>query len=163
MNEIELIVDMLMQTFDGRAWHGPSFMSVVNGVTKAQASGRPVEKGHTIWEIVSHCSYWMDAVTKALHSQRMPDIKTDEDWPKMGKTEQDWIKTQEVARKACNELTHSLKNLDKDIFTQKVHGSYNGEPYSTTYRRMIHGISDHNTYHSGQIAILKKMMQTQNR
>ena len=72
-------MDMLRQTFDGGAWHGPSFMDVLKGVDKAQAIERPIEARHTIWEIVNHCSFWMEAVTRALHGAEMPDIESTED------------------------------------------------------------------------------------
>ena len=156
MNEIELIVQVLKQTFKGVAWHGPSFMYVLKGVDKVQASERPIDSRHTIWEIVNHCSYWMEAVTKAFHGEKMPDIESTEDWSKMGKTEKDWIKSQDRLRKAYEELVESIKDLNETQLTQKVHGTFKGKAYTTPYRKMLHGISDHNTYHAGQIAILKK-------
>ncbi|MCZ2855886.1 MAG: DinB family protein [Candidatus Bathyarchaeota archaeon] len=156
MNEIELIVETLRQTFDGRAWHGPSFTDVLNGVDKTQAIERPIKARHTIWEIVNHCTFWMEAVTRALHSESMPDIESTEDWSKMGKTDEDWTNAQEKLKKAYEELVNSTKNLNEAQLTQKIHGSYDGQPYATAYRRMLHGISDHNTYHAGQIALLRK-------
>lgn len=156
MNEIELIVETLRETFDGRAWHGPSLMDVVSGVDKTQAIARPIRTGHTIWEIVDHCSFWMEAVTNALHGERMPDIESAEDWAKMGKTDEDWTNAQERLKRACDELVNSTKGLSEAQLTQKAQGSYNGQPYATAYRRMLHGISDHNTYHAGQIALLRK-------
>jgi uncharacterized damage-inducible protein DinB len=156
LNEIELIVEMLRQTFDGRAWHGPSFMDVLNGVDKAQAIERPVEAGHTILEIVNHCSFWMEAVGRALHGERMPDIESTEDWPKMGTTVEEWTNAREKLKKAYEELVNSAKDLNEAQLAQKVHGSYSGQAYAVACRRMLHGISDHNTYHAGQIAVLRK-------
>lgn len=156
MNEIRLIVEVLKQTFEGVAWHGPSFMYVLKGVDKVQASERLIDSRHTIWEMVNHCSYWMEAVTKALQSEKMPDIRSTEDWPKMGKTDEDWTKAQDRLRKAYEELGESIKDLNETRLTQKVHGSFKGRSYTTTFRKMLHGISDHNTYHAGQVAILKK-------
>jgi len=156
LNEIELIVETLRQTFDGKAWHGPSFTEVLNGVDKTQAIERPIKARHTIWEIVNHCTFWMKAVTRALHGERMPDIESTEDWSKMGKTGEDWTDAQEKLKKAFEELVNSTKNLNEAQLTQKIHGSYDGQPYATAYRRMLHGISDHNTYHAGQIALLRK-------
>jgi len=149
-------MDMLRQTFDGRAWHGPSFMDVLKGVDKAQAIERPIEARHTIWEIVNHCSFWMEAVTRALHGAEMPDIESTEDWPKVRKTSEDWTNAKKKLKKAHKELVTAIKALNDEQITRKVHGSYNGHSYATTLRRMLHGISDHNTYHAGQIALLRK-------
>lgn len=156
MNEIELIVTKLKLTFNGSAWHGPSFMSVLNGVDKAQARARRIEKRHTIWEIVNHCSYWMEAVTRALHGERMPGIASTEDWPQMGKTDEDWTKAQERLKKAYEALVSSIKDLNKSLLTREIHSSFQGKFFTYTYRKMLHGISDHNTYHAGQIALLRK-------
>jgi len=156
LNEIQLIVEVLRQTFDGRAWHGPSFMDVLDGVDKTQASERQIEVRHTIWEIVNHCSYWMEAVAGALHGDRMPDIVSTEDWPQMGETNEDWAKAKKRLKKAYEELVNSIKGFNKSHFTQEIRGSFNGQFYTITYRKMLHGISDHNTYHAGQIAILRK-------
>lgn len=95
-------------------------------------------------------------MTKALHTEKMPDIKSTEDWPKMGKTSEDWTKAQDRLRKAYEELVQSIEDLNEAQLTQKVHGSFKGKSYTTTFRKMLHGISDHNTYHAGQVAILKK-------
>jgi uncharacterized damage-inducible protein DinB len=156
LNEIKLIVEMLRQTFHGRAWHGPSFIDVLNEVDKARAVERPIEGRHTIWEIVNHCSFWMNAVTRTLHGESMPDIKSNGDWPKTRNTDEDWTQAQEKLKKAYEELVNSIKILTEDQLKQKVQGSYNGQPYTITYRRMLHGISDHNTYHAGQIAVLRR-------
>ena len=156
MKEVELIGDMLTQTFDGRAWHGPSFMDVLKDVDKVEASERPIKARHTIWEIVNHCAYWMEVVTAAFLNEKIPDIKSTDDWPKMGKTDEDWIRAQDRLKNAYEKLVGSLKDLNEALLAKKIHGSYNGRSYTTTFRRILHGISDHNTYHAGQIAILRK-------
>lgn len=153
---MELILEVLKHTFEGIAWHGPSFMNLLKGVDRVQSSERPIDARHTIWEIVNHCSYWMEAVAKVLNGESMPDIESDEDWPKMEMTENGWNQAQERLRKAYEDLTKSIRNLNEVQFTQKVHGSFKGRSYTTTFRKMLHGISDHNTYHAGQIALLKK-------
>jgi len=83
LDEVELVIDLLNTTFDGRAWHGPSFMDTLKDVDAEEAGMRPVERRHTIWEIANHCAYWMDAVAEALKGKEMPSIEpgSDEDWP----------------------------------------------------------------------------------
>ncbi|UCE43794.1 MAG: DinB family protein [Candidatus Bathyarchaeota archaeon] len=156
MKEVDLIEDMLRQTFDGRPWHGPSFMALLKDVDKVQASERPIDVRHTIWEIVNHCSYWMEVTIAVLLNEKIPDIKSNEDWPKMGKTDEDWIKAQDRLKNAYETLVDSIEGLNETLLAKKIHGSYNGQSYTTTYRKVLHGISDYNTYHAGQIAILRR-------
>ena len=141
MNEIESILEAVKQTFYGRAWHGPSFMDVLNGVDKTRAIERPIKGRHTIWEVVDHCSFWMEAVAKALVGKVIPDIKSDEDWPKMGNTDEDWTKAQERLKSAYEKLVESIKVITESQLTQKIRGSYNGQPYTISCRGMLHGIS----------------------
>jgi hypothetical protein len=156
LDEIELIEVMLKQTFEGVAWHGPAFMQVLKGVDRAEASEQQIKSRHTIWEIVNHCSYWMEAVTKAVHSKEMPGIEDNEDWPKAGTTVAEWNMSLHRLKRSFEELVVSAKSLTASLLTQKVHGSFKGRTYTTTFRKMFHGVSDHNTYHAGQIAILRK-------
>ncbi len=152
MSEVELVIDQLKATFDGDAWHGPSFMDTLKGVNAEEARMRPIEWRHTIWEIVNHCAYWMDAVAGALKGDEMPGIEPgkEEDWPQMGETEEDWTKAREKLNKAYEALVSSLVGFDESCLDGTVPGR------SYTYRRMLHGISDHNLYHAGQIAVFRK-------
>lgn len=152
LDEVELVIDLLKTTFDGRAWHGPSFMDTLKDVNTEEAGMRPVDQRHTIWEIVNHCAYWMDAFTGALKGKEMPRIVpgSDEDWPQMGATEEDWIGAKEDLRKSHEALVSALASFDESYLGSTVPGR------SYTYQKMIHGISDHNVYHAGQIAVFRK-------
>ena len=150
MNEIELIIDRLKTTFDGGAFHGPNFMDNLKEVDAEEARRRPIEERHTIWEIVNHCTFWIDAAVGALKGKKMPPMG--EDWPLMGETESEWTNAIENLRKAHEELVKSISNFDESRLEDKVRNDY----FRYTYRKMLHGIADHNTYHSGQIAVFRK-------
>ena len=53
MTEVERIADQLKRSMEGKAWHGPALLEVLEGVTAQQAAA-PVSTAHTIWEIVLH-------------------------------------------------------------------------------------------------------------
>jgi len=152
LDEVELIIDQLKTTFDGRAWHGLSFMDTLKGVDAQEAKRRPIEGRHTIWEIVNHCAYWIDAVVRALKGEEMPSITpgSEEDWSPMGETESEWTRAREELMKAYEKLVNSLDVFDKS----RLDGTVPGRSY--TYRKMLHGVSDHNLYHAGQIAVFRK-------
>ena len=155
LNEIELIVNQLTQTFDGKAWHGPSLMHVLKAVDRAQASARPIKARHTIWEIVDHCSFWMEAVIKTLKGEATPDFETIKDWTKMGESEAGWDKTLERLQGSYKNIVKLIQNSSETSLATKKSFSFQGQKFTVTHRKMLHGISDHNVYHAGQIAILK--------
>lgn len=152
LNEFKLIAEQLRTTFHGRAWHGPSFMDALKGVDSEEASRRPIEGRHSIWEIANHCAYWMEAVKRALSGDEMPRITPDstEDWPQMGETEEEWIKARDNIGMILEDLVNSIEGFDSSRLEDIVPGR------SYTYRNMLHGISDHNVYHTGQIAVFRK-------
>ena len=152
MDDFELILDQLTRTFESRAWHGPSFMDALKEVEAEEASMRLIDERHTIWEIVNHCIYWMEAVKKALGGVEMPRItpNSTEDWPGMGKDEQDWSKVLEGLKNTFKDLVASVEGFNRSRLEDIVSGR------SYTYRNMLHGISDHNVYHAGQIAVFRK-------
>lgn len=151
MNEIELIIHQLKTTFDGRAFHGPSFMDTLKGVDAEEARRRPIEGRHTIWEIVNHCRFWMEAVIGSLRGEEMPRVETEaHDWPAMGETETEWANAREELRKTLEGLVDAVSGFDESRMDDTVPGR------SYKYRKMIHGISDHNVYHAGQIAVFRK-------
>ena len=115
-----------------------------------------MEGRHTIWELVDHCSYWMEAVTGALRGEAMPTIESTEDWPRMGETEGEWTRARERLTKAHEALVGSIEEFDKSLLERVIESSWGGRRYTYTCREMLHGVSDHNVYHAGQIAILRE-------
>ena len=51
MSEVERIVDQFQRAFDGHAWHGPSVLSILEGITAEQAAAHPLPGTHSIWEL----------------------------------------------------------------------------------------------------------------
>ena len=66
MSESARIADQLRRAFAGEAWHGDSLFEILEGVTAAQASARPIKNAHTIWELVLHIAAWDNAVLRRL-------------------------------------------------------------------------------------------------
>src|SRR5215471_1218833 len=58
MREIDRILDQMDRSFSADAWHGPSLMSALEGVSPEGASKHPIGGAHSIWELVHHVSSW---------------------------------------------------------------------------------------------------------
>lgn len=81
MSEVKRIGDQLRRSHEGIAWHGPSLLELLNGVTADQASRRPVPAAHTIWELVLHITACKEVVTRRLTGETVPDLPPEEDFP----------------------------------------------------------------------------------
>lgn len=149
MKVMDLVVERLRMTFEGRAWHGPPFTVQLEGIDAGQAKAHPIEGRHSIWEIVNHAAFWMEKTRTALEGEAMPDIKGTEDWPPAGETEEEWTEAKEALRRTYESLIESVTSFDMSRLGETVpKRKYN-------FFVMLHGIVDHNVYHMGQIAILR--------
>jgi uncharacterized damage-inducible protein DinB len=150
MSEVERIVDQLKRAFEGEAWHGPSVLEIIEGITSRPAAARPFNGAHSIWEIVLHIAAWEAAVLRRLGGDRA-QLPAEEDWPTVASTsEKAWEQARQALKQGHNDLQQVIAGLDESRLDQPI---IEGMPsvYVT-----LHGIVQHDLYHAGQIAILKK-------
>lgn len=150
MSEISRIADQISRGFDGDAWHGDPLMKILDGVSAEQAAAHPINGAHSIWELVNHISAWRPAIVTRL-SGRPAELKGEHDWPPV-------TDTSEAAWRNCiSELRHR-----QDALLQAVRAfpenklDQNAPNRDHSYYVMLQGIVQHDLYHAGQIAILKK-------
>ena len=157
MTEVERIVDQSNRAFAGEAWHGPSVMEILQGITAPQAAARPLNGAHSIWEIVLHIAAWERAGHRRLKGDRA-QLAAAEDWPPVSETdEQAWELTKEQLQKSHDEFQAAVSVLDDSRLNEPVI-----EGMSSVYV-MLHGIVQHTLYHAGQVAILKKALSEGNK
>jgi uncharacterized damage-inducible protein DinB len=150
MSEIKRISSQLRRAYEGEAWHGPSLKEVLNGVTAEQAAAKPVANAHSIWEIVLHIATWEDASRRRLGGETYKPTP-EQDWPPVTETDEPaWKQTLEALEKGHLGLREAVSALDDS----KLKGIVAGEKYSVYF--MLHGVIQHDLYHAGQIALLKK-------
>jgi uncharacterized damage-inducible protein DinB len=151
MNEIGRIGDQLQRAYNGDAWHGPSLCALLAGVSGAKASARPIPSSHTIWEIVRHIIAWEKVVIRRLASELIPDLPEAENWPAVaGSGEAAWNQARAELEQVHQQLQSAIAELNDSRLSEVV--PLKG--YSVYV--MLHGVIQHNLYHAGQIALLKK-------
>jgi uncharacterized damage-inducible protein DinB len=150
MSEIERIGDQLKRAFEGPAWHGPSVLEVLEGVTPPQAARRPVTAAHSIWEIVLHIAVWEDVVRRrALGEKYNPTHE--QDWPAVVATDDGaWRETLARLTAGHHALRRVIASFDPARLDEPL------VPGGTTGYVQFHGAAQHDIYHAGQIAVLKK-------
>jgi uncharacterized damage-inducible protein DinB len=154
MTEATRIADQLRRAFDGEAWHGDSLFQILEGVTASQAAARPMQNAHTIWELVLHIAAWDGAVLRRLGGASV-ELSDAENFPAVTDTgEAAWRKALSDTRLAHERLITTVAALPDSRLNEIVPGK-EGEHYTFYY--MLHGVVQHELYHAGQIALLKKM------
>ena len=157
MNEVERIGDQFRRAFEGQAWHGPSVLALLEGVTAQQAAAHPVAGAHSIWELTLHIAAWERACKLRLEGNTA-QLSDEEDWPAVSDvSEEAWTKTKQYLRSSHSELLSAIAKVDESKLDQPImtHATI---PFSSTYVT-LHGGVQHDLYHAGQIAILKKALE----
>jgi len=156
MKAIERIQEGLDRSFDGVAWHGPAVMSLLDNVTAADAAAHPVAGVHSMWELVLHMAAWKRVVRRRLAGERVNDLPPDEDWPSVTDTsEPAWRNALDELRRTHRELARVVATMNDTQLDDPLVGEG-----STTYSisTTLHGIIEHDLYHAGQVAILKRAL-----
>ena len=150
MSEISRIAKQLEKTFTGRAWHGPAVEEALKDVTAEVAAAPSPGGDHSIWQIVEHMAFWESAVCRWLAGDRYRP-KDEESWSTVSdSSESAWQATLERLRKGHQALQAEVAKLDDSRLVEKIF-----DDMPSVYA-ILHGIAQHNIYHTGQIAILKK-------
>jgi uncharacterized damage-inducible protein DinB len=150
MDEIGRIDDQLRRAFERQAWSGPSLLETLDGVDAARASRRPIAGAHTIWEIVVHVGSWHDIARRRLSGERVT-VTPEVDWPPMGDADEGaWQAALERLRRGHAALRETARREDPSRLDEL-------EPESTVSRGVVlAGVAQHDLYHAGQIALLRK-------
>lgn len=154
MSEASRIADQLRRAFDGEAWHGDSVFEILRDVPAAKASARPIAGAHTIWELVLHIKAWDGAVLRRLGGAAVQLSEAENFPPVTDTSETAWNRALAEARRAHEKLVETVTALPDSRLDEMVPGKQ-GAHYTFYY--MLHGVVQHELYHAGQIAILKKM------
>jgi len=157
MNEIARIVDQLEREHAGDPWHGSPLSVILEGITWEQAAARPVAAAHSIWELVLHMAAWKNEVRHRLSGE--PAREPEEgDWPAVGAVSPDtWTAALERLELAHRLLVSAVKDFPEQNLYIPINDAREQVPGAgTTYYELLHGIVQHDVYHAGQIAVLKK-------
>jgi uncharacterized damage-inducible protein DinB len=154
MSEAARIADQLRRAFDGEAWHGDSVFEILEGVTAAQAAARPIPEAHTIWELVLHIAAWDGAVLRRMGGAAVALTDAENFPPVRDAGEAAWRGALADARRIHEKLVAAVAALPDSRLEEIVPGK-EGEHYTFYY--MLHGVAQHELYHAGQIALLKKL------
>ncbi|HKR08004.1 MAG TPA: DinB family protein [Gemmatimonadaceae bacterium] len=156
-SDFDALRDDLRQVYDGDPWHDGPITALLKGVNAKAAARRTIPKCHTIWELVLHMTVWTREVASRV---RGSDAKNPpKDWPKQPAkaTDSAWRAAQDELRTAHEDLVRAVDalkpaDLVRMVGDQRIPSLSSGK----TVGSHIRGLLQHDTYHQGQIALLKK-------
>ncbi len=153
MSETARLADQIRRAFGGSAWHGDSVLELLDGVNAKIAAAHPIKNAHSIWELVLHVAAWDGAVLKRAGGSPVK-LSGKRNFPPVDDTsEAAWRKAIEHAKQTHDELVTAVAAFPDSRLPEQVPGKT--ESYYNFFY-MFSGIVQHELYHAGQIALLKK-------
>jgi uncharacterized damage-inducible protein DinB len=153
MSETDRLADQIRRAFEGEAWHGDSLLEILAGVNAKTAAARPIPNAHTIWELLLHIQVWDDASIRRAGGTAVQPTG-EKDFPPVRDTrEAAWPQTLASVKKTHEELVRTVAAFPDSRLQERVPGK--SQDYYNFYY-LFSGIVQHELYHAGQIALLKK-------
>jgi uncharacterized damage-inducible protein DinB len=135
-------------------WHGPALVDLVGDVNAEQAAAHPIRGAHSIWELVLHMTAWTEIARERLIGSAKGDPTPEEDWPPLkDQSPEAWRAAVARLKEAHRELAEDVAKLGDSDLIGRVPGK------DHTVLTMLHGIVEHDAYHGGQVAILKRAVR----
>ena len=151
--EVQRLEQQLRTTLEGGARHGPAVLELLAGVTPEQAAARPIPGAHTVWELVLHLGSDYRLVLRRLRGDGRP-LSAEEDWPAVPAVSADnWRQAINTVTELNLEVRRELLAFPEERLDQPL---VSESPYSA-YAQFI-GLTQHDLYHAGQIALLKRAL-----
>jgi hypothetical protein len=148
--EVQFLADQLDRGFYGGAWHGPALHEVLEGVDAADAARRVLPEGKTLWELVLHLAAWNRIAAQRIRGEE-PKVTDAVDWPPVEvPSPEAWQAATAQLEAGHRDLYRTVRCLTDARLDDAVPGS------DPTVRGLLLGTLQHNSYHAGQIALLKK-------
>jgi uncharacterized damage-inducible protein DinB len=150
--EIVRILGQLRGSFEPGAWHGPSLHELLSGVTAELAAEQPAGRGHSIWELALHIAAW-EAAARRMLTGGSAEVPPEQNFPAPAQpTEEAWRAALETVENEHQALLDAVASIPDARLDERVAG----KEYSVYF--LLHGVVQHNLYHAGQIALLKRIL-----
>ena len=156
-SEITRLLDQLQREHSGDPWHGSPMTTILEGIDARRAARKPIAGGHSIWELVVHVTGWKREVARRVGGAPAGEPAAG-DWPAIGApTEARWRAAVDDLGAAHRELISAAGALPEARLFEPTNDPRD-RPLGTgvSYYVLLHGAVQHDVYHAGQIALLKK-------
>jgi len=144
------VADQLRRAFYGDAWHGPAVLELLEDVDAETAAAKPIRNVHSIWELVLHIAVWDRVACRRLSGEKCQPTG-DANFPPVTKVNAAvWRKAVAETKRAHDAFVKTVAALPDSRLRDRVPGK------RYDFYHMLHGLAQHELYHAGQVAILKK-------
>lgn len=145
-SETRTISQLLQHSFEKVPWYGPSVMETLRDISPSMVE-KKIGRSHSIIELVLHMTSWRVFVAEHLNGNDTYEVSDEMNFPKPGS----WTGAVVALKQSQARLLEAIDRFPEERLDEVVPS----RPYK--FRVMLHGIVQHDIYHTGQISLLKRM------
>jgi len=153
--ETQSIIKSFESTLSGQPWFGRAVYEILEEVDEAKANTKPNGTEHSMIELLWHMNTWAAFTLASLENKSSEEMKVIEanDWRTIDPKTHTWKKGMEQLKATHKRVVELLNQKEDDNFLKDIvtNRKYN-------FRFLLNGLVQHNIYHLGQVAYLKKML-----
>jgi uncharacterized damage-inducible protein DinB len=149
------LIEQLAATNAGEPWYGTSRSALLAGLSAEQAAEHSVPGVHSIWEEVLHMTAWTNEVCRRLEGH-VPGEPHEGDWPAVTTvSEMEWRAALDALDAAHARVLEAVRALPPHRWTEPL-SQPRGAPGAISVAGLVVGLAQHDAYHTGQVALLRK-------
>ena len=153
--ETQYIIKSFESTLSGQPWFGRAVYEILGEADESKVSTKPGGTEHSMIELLWHMNTWAEFALGSLEGRSADEMKAIEtnDWRDLDPKKHSW-------KNGLEQLKSTHKRI-VEILNQKTDDSFLSEIVPTrkfNFRFMLNGLIQHNIYHLGQVAYIKKML-----
>lgn len=158
MTTSEKLSNELQKVLSGDPWYGKPVYSIIGEVIFEVAFEKQSHAVHNIAEIVLHMLAWTEEVIDRMNGMAA-GMPSSGDWPPVGNPdEQKWRNYVNDFKLVNVNLTGLIQNFPEEKWDEPVNNERDHELDNLTYKDLVNRLIQHHIYHSGQIALLNKII-----
>jgi hypothetical protein len=150
MSETNRIAKLFADLQHGDCWIGSNFKQALHGIDAALAAKNVGDNSNNIWQLVSHLIYWRTSADNRLNGSIAPPPFPDMMLPDE-LNETNWKQTLADFEVAYHMLRNTILHFKEENLNRP------SPKEEQTYYHLIMGCLQHDAYHLGQIALIKKL------
>src|SRR4026207_1879418 len=132
MSETARIRNQCERAFEGEAWHGPSVLALLDGVTAQQAAAHPIPGAHSIWELTLHIAAWERAYLRRLKGDPAQLTDAEDFEPVNDTSDAAWEPPKRQLIDNHRELLDAISNVAESRLNEPIM-THPTIPFSSTY------------------------------
>jgi uncharacterized damage-inducible protein DinB len=153
--ETQYIIKSFEDSLNAQPWYGRAVFEILGEVDESKVNTKPNGTEHSMIELIWHMNTWAEFVLGSLEGRTTEQMKEIEanDWRTIDSKVHTW-------KKGLEQLKATHKKI-AEILNQKTDESFLSDTVPLrkfNFRYMLNGLIQHNIYHLGQVAYVKKML-----